>query len=198
MSSIPSSSGNTTGRPLTAPHRRRVAVFTRYRRTVATLRFTVCLIILIRVLSGAALDAQEPAPGGFTDSATSAGLRPFISPAEARAFLPQRGRFTFPSPYNTTGFRLTNADDCGGRTASCRSATRTGTTSTTTPAATRCWSSSASSAARAAAARRCSASTRTPARPSNLRPLFAGQQLVLAGRPARAGTSAARGRTRST
>jgi hypothetical protein len=28
--------------------------------------------------------------------------------------LPDRGAFTFPPPYNTTGFRLTNAGDCGG------------------------------------------------------------------------------------
>ena len=28
--------------------------------------------------------------------------------------MPQRGTFTFPAPYGTTGVRLTNASDCGG------------------------------------------------------------------------------------
>jgi hypothetical protein len=51
---------------------------------------------------------------GFVDSATSAGLRPAISAGQARTFLPARGPFTFPSPYNTQGFRLTNDTDCGG------------------------------------------------------------------------------------
>jgi hypothetical protein len=52
--------------------------------------------------------------GGFTDSATSSGLRSRLSAAEMRAFLPDRGRFTFPAPYSTQGVRLTNASDCGG------------------------------------------------------------------------------------
>jgi hypothetical protein len=54
------------------------------------------------------------APGGFTESATSNGLRPRLSAGEIQAFVPQRGRFTFPSPYDTTGVRLTNGGDCGG------------------------------------------------------------------------------------
>ena len=35
-------------------------------------------------------------------------------PRRSRAFLPSRGTFTFPSPYRTTGVRLSNASDCGG------------------------------------------------------------------------------------
>src|SRR5262249_40534023 len=58
--------------------------------------------------------AQSQASGGFMDSATGAGLRPALSAGEIQAFLPQRGRFTFPAPYSTTGIRLTNASDCGG------------------------------------------------------------------------------------
>jgi hypothetical protein len=54
------------------------------------------------------------ASGGFVESATAAGLRPTLSAAEIRAFLPSRGMFTFPSPYATTGVRLSNATDCGG------------------------------------------------------------------------------------
>jgi hypothetical protein len=58
--------------------------------------------------------AQSQAPGGFIDSATSAGLRPRLSAGEIQTFLPQRGSFTFPTPYGTAGVRLTNASDCGG------------------------------------------------------------------------------------
>ncbi|HEV8396074.1 MAG TPA: hypothetical protein VGQ37_17460 [Vicinamibacterales bacterium] len=54
------------------------------------------------------------APGGFVESATGVGLRPTLSAAEIRVFLPSRGTFTFPSPYRTTGVRLSNANDCGG------------------------------------------------------------------------------------
>ena len=61
------------------------------------------------LLTGSAAYAQ-----GIVDSATSAGLRPPVSGGQAQTFLPTRGQFTFPSPYNTTGFRLTNSGDCGG------------------------------------------------------------------------------------
>jgi hypothetical protein len=49
------------------------------------------------------------------DSSTGAGLRPKLSSGEIQTFMPQRGVFTFPSPYSTTGIRLTNASDCGGQ-----------------------------------------------------------------------------------
>jgi hypothetical protein len=53
--------------------------------------------------------AESPTPGGFMESATDGQVRARIIPR-----LPARGPFTFPQPYNTTGVRLTNADDCGG------------------------------------------------------------------------------------
>jgi hypothetical protein len=49
------------------------------------------------------------------DSSTAAGLRPKLSAGEIQTFMPQRGVFTFPSPYSTTGIRLTNAGDCSGQ-----------------------------------------------------------------------------------
>jgi len=58
--------------------------------------------------------ASAQAPGGFVESSTGNGLRARLSAGEIQAFLPARGRFTFPSPYSTTGIRLTNASDCGG------------------------------------------------------------------------------------
>jgi hypothetical protein len=57
--------------------------------------------------------AQTP-PGGLIESATSTVVRPRPTAAEIQALLPDRGRFTFPSPYNTVGVRLTNGQDCGG------------------------------------------------------------------------------------
>ncbi|HEY2943403.1 MAG TPA: hypothetical protein VGN09_13290, partial [Vicinamibacteria bacterium] len=36
------------------------------------------------------------------------------TPAQIQAFLPARGTFAFPAPYNTEGIRLTNSTDCGG------------------------------------------------------------------------------------
>src|SRR6187402_801547 len=55
-------------------------------------------------------DAVESStPGGFVESATDSQPR-----ARATPRLPARGPFAFPEPYNTTGVRLTNADDCGG------------------------------------------------------------------------------------
>ena len=53
--------------------------------------------------------------GGFMDSSTAAGLRPKLSAGQIQSFIPQRGMFTFPSPYSTTGVRLTNGSDCGGQ-----------------------------------------------------------------------------------
>lgn len=63
---------------------------------------------------GARVVQARQTSGGFVDSATSVGLRPRLSAAEIQAFLPSRGAFTFPAPYGTRGFRLTNASDCAG------------------------------------------------------------------------------------
>jgi len=71
--------------------------------------FALCLTVMCVVFSASNAIAQ-----GIQESATSAGLRPTISSGQSQTFLPQRGAFTFPAPYNTTGFRLTNGGDCGG------------------------------------------------------------------------------------
>jgi hypothetical protein len=57
---------------------------------------------------------QPGFPGGFIELNSSTAVRPPLSAAQIRSFLPERGPFTFPPPYNTTGIRLTNAGDCGG------------------------------------------------------------------------------------
>jgi hypothetical protein len=78
----------------------------------------VCLaaLVLTRALWILSVYAQGlAAPGGFLESATSTSTRPMLTPAQLAAFLPAtRGPFAFPAPYNTTGIRLTTADDCGG------------------------------------------------------------------------------------
>jgi hypothetical protein len=69
------------------------------------------------VVAGFALIANDTfaQTGGFMDSATSSATRPAMTSAQISSFLPQRGRFTFPSPYGTEGVRVTNASDCGGQ-----------------------------------------------------------------------------------
>ena len=72
----------------------------------------LCTLAWIIVVSQNTAWAQS---GGLMDSSTGAGLRPKLSSGEIQTFMPQRGVFTFPSPYSTTGIRLTNAGDCGGQ-----------------------------------------------------------------------------------
>ena len=48
------------------------------------------------------------------ESDTVTVARPLVATASS-SFLPQRGLFTFPAPYDTQGLRITNAGDCGGQ-----------------------------------------------------------------------------------
>ena len=68
--------------------------------------------VLVILLSTWWAVAQPPA--GFIEKADSKVVRPSWTASQIRSFLPARGRFTFPAPYNTEGIRLTNATDCGG------------------------------------------------------------------------------------
>lgn len=54
------------------------------------------------------------APGGFIETPQTAQARATLSQSQINNLLPNRGKFTFPAPYNTKGFRLTNPSDCGG------------------------------------------------------------------------------------
>jgi hypothetical protein len=88
-------------RSLTRGH----GTWTWWRRAV-----TLLMAALSVTAMGATTEAAEsPTPGGFMESATNGQVRARVKPR-----LPARGPFTFPQPYNTTGVRLTNADDCGG------------------------------------------------------------------------------------
>jgi hypothetical protein len=72
------------------------------------------LILLLALLALPALPAIAQVPGGFVEKADSTAVRSRLTPAQIQAFLPARGPFTFPYPYNTRGIRLTNNTDCGG------------------------------------------------------------------------------------
>src|SRR4051812_24669359 len=83
---------------------------------VSSVLCSLAIVFTISTLSQEPVWAQQlQATGGFIDSSTSAGLRPAMSAGQIQAFVPQRGTFTFPAPYSTTGIRLTNASDCGGQ-----------------------------------------------------------------------------------
>lgn len=85
-------------------------------RTAAAAMSCSALVAAIAV-SSPLLTAQGAftATGGFMEPADSPASRALITAAEAAAFLPSRGVFRFPAPYDTTGVRLTNASDCGGQ-----------------------------------------------------------------------------------
>src|SRR5438477_116576 len=65
----------------------------------------------------AILGVTEPPPAGegVLEKSGSPARRARFTRAQIEAFLPgdgAKGPFTFPAPYNTTGVRLTNRDDC--------------------------------------------------------------------------------------
>ena len=72
------------------------------------------LIRLIVLFSLLAVPALAQAPGGFVEKSNSTAVRPRLTTTQIQSFLPSRGPFTFPAPYNTRGIRLTNSGDCGG------------------------------------------------------------------------------------
>src|SRR5262245_19355737 len=69
--------------------------------------------LLLAVASSLALSSTaalaQSFPGGFLESVSDTNVRPARRPS-----LPDRGPFTFPAPYNTTGVRITNSSDCNG------------------------------------------------------------------------------------
>jgi Bacterial Ig domain len=84
-----------------------------------TLRGTLVICALLALASvpfWPIVTAQSTgAPGGFIEMATTSSARAKLSASQVAGFLPaSRGAFTFPAPYNTTGYRLTTPADCGG------------------------------------------------------------------------------------
>src|SRR5690625_1303249 len=81
---------------------------------------TSSLTAALTLITATSLLAAPPvlakkAPGGYVVSNTID--KPVAAPPNAtqiRGFLPQRGVFTFPSPWNSLGVRITNSSDCSG------------------------------------------------------------------------------------
>ena len=71
-------------------------------------------ILLAAVSAGTAAAQTTVNPGGFLEKTTSGDVRPAYTAAQIQGFVPSRGAFTFPSPYNTEAVRITNGNDCGG------------------------------------------------------------------------------------
>jgi len=77
------------------------------------MRFAVICSLLLALVAVPA-QAATVFPGGFLEKDTSGDVRPSYTSSQIQSFVPSRGAFTFPSPYNTQAVRLTNASDCGG------------------------------------------------------------------------------------
>jgi hypothetical protein len=82
------------------------------------LLFDTALANIGDTLRGAIIMSIAPGgSGGFVEKAGDQTYRARFTPAQIHSFLPAAGatgRFTFPSPYNTVGVRLTSAADCNG------------------------------------------------------------------------------------
>ena len=74
------------------------------------------LLALVALVGLGAVSAAraDTFPGGFLESDDTSVARPNLTAAQIALFMPSRGLFTFPAPYNTQGIRITNASDCGG------------------------------------------------------------------------------------
>jgi len=71
-------------------------------------------MFLIATAPGAVGQTTNFFPGGWIEK-DGAGVRTRLSASQIQSFVPpQRGTFTFPSPYNTKAVRITDASDCGG------------------------------------------------------------------------------------
>lgn len=70
------------------------------------------LLVMSMLVSSSASDLVE---GGFLEYPETAIARPALSSTQIKSFLPERGLFRFPAPYNTSAIRLTNATDCAGK-----------------------------------------------------------------------------------
>lgn len=82
----------------------------RFYRSGACAAAALVLSLVISTVLAPFATAQTPAPGGWIEAGTSLTVR-----TKAAITLPERGSFTFPAPYKTTGVRLTTGADCDGK-----------------------------------------------------------------------------------
>jgi Bacterial Ig domain/Purple acid Phosphatase, N-terminal domain len=82
------------------------------------MRLTLRSVVVVAAMIVIGLWARPTAaqfPGGFIVKSYNAPNRPRLTPSQIQSFVPAgRGKFTFPSPYNTSGVRITIPTDCGG------------------------------------------------------------------------------------
>lgn len=95
-------------KPSSLPHSRKVPVakIATHRCGNAILQW--CGITLASIAIFASSSALADSPGGFIEPTDTAQARPTPTYSEIQQFLPARGAFTFPTPYNTVGIRITN------------------------------------------------------------------------------------------
>lgn len=75
-----------------------------------TKSLAACISLIVTSLP--AVVSASPAPGGFLEEVGAASSRPTLDSRAIQDFIPERGPFTFPAPYNTQAVRLTNGSDC--------------------------------------------------------------------------------------
>src|SRR5687768_1946068 len=71
-------------------------------------------VLIGLMMLGSSAAALADAPGGILEQPLTAQSRARPTASQIQSFLPSRGAFNFPAPYNTRGVRLTNASDCSG------------------------------------------------------------------------------------
>jgi hypothetical protein len=85
-------------------------------RNIPLLARIILILNLTLIFSGTSIPASaQSVPGGFIANDDSTVVRPQLTPSQIAAFMPSRGAFIFPAPYNTQGVRITNSSDCGGQ-----------------------------------------------------------------------------------
>src|SRR5690606_27301492 len=76
---------------------------------IAKLSAGVAAVALL--LNSASALSQD---AGFLDNVSGASQQKTLRAGDVSSFLPAKGAFTFPAPWNSKGVRLTNQEDCAG------------------------------------------------------------------------------------
>ena len=75
---------------------------------------TLAFLALMSLKAALVYAGDRPFPGGFIETYPNFETRAPYTAEQIAAFLPVRGEFTFPAPYNSSGIRITNESDCKG------------------------------------------------------------------------------------
>lgn len=94
-------------------HFRKTTAYGKFAASPSALLKSVTPILLSSLFLTTTANAQSA--GGFLESPETAVARPALEATQIQGFLPERGLFRFPAPYNTQAIRLTNSTDCAGK-----------------------------------------------------------------------------------